>query len=161
MSEGEISMDDPRADDVRQLLERHHEFANAHSPPEDVHALDVDGLLDPGVMFFSFRLDGELLGIGALQQLDLGHAELKSMHTAHARRRHGIGRAMVAHLVGVARHRGFRRVSLETGSMSAFATARSLYADAGFRPCGPFGHYRASPNSTFMTLWLDGPDATA
>jgi len=154
-------MDDPTADDVRQLLQRHLEFAHAHSPPEDVHALDVDGLLDPAVTFFSFRLDGELLGIGALQRLDVGHAELKSMHTAHAARRRGIGRAMVDHLVGVARHRGFRRVSLETGSMSAFAPARSLYAAAGFGPCGPFGDYRASPNSTFLTLWLDGPDSTA
>ncbi len=156
MPEGEISVDDPRAEDVHELLERHLAFASTHSPPEDVHALDLDGLLDPAVMFFGFRRGGELLGIGALKQLDERHAELKSMHTAHAARGRGIGRAMVDHLIGVARDRGVRWVSLETGSMAAFAPARSLYASAGFRPCGPFGDYRPSRNSAFMTLSLDG-----
>jgi putative acetyltransferase len=152
--EGEISIDDPLAEDVRELLERHLAFANSHTPPEDVHALDVDGLLDPVITFFSFRRNGELLGVGALKQLDRRHAELKSMHTVHAARGRGIGRAMLEHLIGVARDRGFRRVSLETGSMRAFAPARSLYASAGFRPCGPFADYSPSPNSTFMTLSL-------
>lgn len=161
MAEGEISVDDPRAEDVRELLRRHLVFANTHTPPQDVHALDIDGLLDPAVTFFSFRLGGELLGVGALKRLDGHHAELKSMHTAEAARGRGIGRAMVDHLIGVARDRGFRQVSLETGSMPAFAPARSLYAKAGFRPCGPFGSYRPSPSSTFMTLPLNGPDPGA
>ena len=156
--EGEISIDDPRAADVRELLERHLEFANLHSPPEDIHALDVDGLVDPAVTLFSFRLKGELLGVGALKQLEGRHAEVKSMHTAHEARGRGIGRAMLAHLIGVARDRGFRRLSLETGSMSGFAPARSLYASAGFRPCGPFGDYGPSPNSSFMTLPLNDRD---
>jgi putative acetyltransferase len=153
--EGEISIDDPRAKDVHELLERHLAFAHSHTPLEDIHALDVDGLLDPAVTFFSFRRHGELLGVGALKQLDGEHAELKSMHTAQAARGRGIGRAMVEHLVGVARERGFRRVSLETGSMPAFAPARSLYASAGFRPCGPFGDYSPSRSSAFMTLSLN------
>ena len=158
MPDGDISIDDPRAPDVRELLERHLAFANLHSPPEDVHALDVDALLDPAVTFFSFRRAGELLGVAALKRLDAGHAEVKSMHTAQAARGHGIGRAMVEHLLGVARDRGFRRVSLETGSMAAFAPARSLYASAGFTLCGPFGDYGPSPNSTFMTMPLDHPE---
>jgi putative acetyltransferase len=153
--EGEISIDDPQADDVRDLLERHLAFANEHSPPEDVHALDANGLLDPAVSFFSFRLNGELLGVGALKQLDGDHAELKSMHTAEAARGRGIGRAMVDHLIRVARERGLRRVSLETGTMPAFAAARSLYTKMGFLPCGPFGDYGESPNSACMTLFLD------
>jgi putative acetyltransferase len=156
MPEGEISPDDPRASDVRALLERHLAFANEHSPPEDVHALDLTGLLDGDVSFFSFRLDRELLGIGALKLLDVHHAELKSMHTTEAARGRGIGRTMVEHLLGVARARGIRRVSLETGTMAAFAPARSLYARMGFEPCEAFGDYRPSPNSTYMTLWLDG-----
>ncbi|MEP6598738.1 MAG: GNAT family N-acetyltransferase [Actinomycetota bacterium] len=110
---------------------------------------------------FSLRRNGELLGVGALKRIDACHAELKSMHTAQAARGRGIGRAMLDHLVGVARDRGFRRVSLETGSMPAFAPARSLYASAGFRPCGPFGDYAPSPNSKFMTLSLTGPDSVA
>jgi putative acetyltransferase len=151
-----ISIDDPRADDVRELLGRHLAFAHATTAPEDVYALDVDALLDPSVTFFSFRDDEELLAVGALKRLDDRHAEVKSMHTAEAARRRGIGRAMVEHLVGVARERGYRRVSLETGSGPAFAAARGLYASVGFTPCGPFGDYRPSPASAYMTLSLVG-----
>jgi putative acetyltransferase len=156
MPEGEISIDDPRAADVRALLERHLAFANLHSPPEDVHALDVAGLLDPAITFYSFRLNGELLAVGALRRLDEEHAELKSMHTTEEARGRGIGRAMLDHLLGVARERGFRRVSLETGSMAAFAPARDMYTKAGFTECAPFGDYFVSPNSTCMTLSLEG-----
>jgi putative acetyltransferase len=157
---GEISIDDPRADDVRELLERHLAFANEHSPREDVHALDIDGLLDPAIAFFSFRLNGGLLGIGALRQLDAHHAELKSMHTAEAARGRGIGQAMVDHLIRVALDRGFRQVSLETGTMPAFSAARSLYARTGFTPCRPFGDYGESPNSVCVTLFLDDQSST-
>jgi putative acetyltransferase len=76
------------------------------------------------------------------------------MHTAAAARRRGPGRSMLDHLLRVARDRGFRRVSIETGSVDAFAPARSLYAAAGFTLCDPFGDYRLSPNSTYMTLEL-------
>lgn len=140
---------------MRALLARHLEFTTATSPPQDMHALDTDGLLDPAVTFFSFRRDGTLLGVGALKQLDGRHAELKSMHTAAAARGAGVGRAMVEHLIGVARGRGYRRLSLETGSMDGFAPARALYARAGFTPCEPFGDYVPSRNSTFMTMALD------
>jgi putative acetyltransferase len=155
MSAVRISVDDPAAPDVRTLLERHLEFAALHSPPEDVHALDVERLLDPHVTFFSYRADGRLLAVGAIKQLDAGHAELKSMHVAESARGRGIGRAVLEHLLQVARDRGVRRVSLETGSMAAFASARSLYRRAGFSPCAPFADYSPSRNSTFMTLRLD------
>ena len=155
MPDGAISLDDPRADDVRRLLEAHLAFAWANTQrPEDVHALDLDGLLDPSVLFFSFRVDGEVLAIGALKHLDDDHAEVKSMHTAERARGLGIGRAMLDHLLAVARERGYRQVSLETGAMTAFAPARALYASAGFEPTGPFGNYEPSPNSAFMTLAL-------
>jgi putative acetyltransferase len=91
--------------------------------------------------------------------LDRDHAELKSMHTAQEARRRGIGRTMVDHLIAVARERGVRRVSIETGSTPPFVPARSLYARAGFSECGPFGDYGPSPNSTFMTLILGEPDS--
>jgi len=155
LDEGRISLDDPRARDVRALLERHLAFANAHSPPEDVHALDLDGLLQPDISFFSLRVDGELLGIGALRMLDDEHAELKSMHTAEDARGRGVGRTMVDHLLAVARGRGVRRVSLETGTPAVFAPARALYARAGFEECEPFGSYEDSPFSVCMTLRLD------
>jgi len=155
MSAGQISVDNPAAPDVRALLERHLGFAALHSPPEDVHALDADRLLDPAVTFFSLRVDGELFGVGAIKQLDAGHAELKSMHVAESARGRGVGRAILEHLLLVARERGVRRVSLETGSMAAFESARSLYRRAGFEPCEPFADYSPSRNSTFMTLQLD------
>ena len=151
---GEISIDDPAAPDVSRLLATHLTFARAPTPPEDAHALDVDGLLDASVTFFSFRRDGVLLAIGALKRIAPDHAEVKSMHTVEAARGQGIGRTMIEHLITVAREAGYRRLSLETGSMEEFAPARALYASAGFEPCEPFGDYRASPNSTYMTLYL-------
>lgn len=137
------------------LLARHLAFARSHSPPEDAHALDSDGLTAPNISFFVLREGDTLLGIGALKQLDGNHAEIKSMHTAEVARGRGIGQAMLAHLLAVARSRGCTRVSLETGSMAAFAPARALYASAGFRPCEPFDNYRTSPNSTYLTLSLE------
>ena len=150
-----IAADDPRAPDVRALLARHLAFAHATTAPEDVFALDVEALVDPAVAFFSCRGDdGTVLGVGALKRLDDTHAEIKSMHTAHEARGRGVGRAMVEHLLAVARERGFRRVSLETGAGPAFAPARALYASAGFTPCGAFGAYVPSANSAYMTRTL-------
>jgi len=154
MPAGQIDVDDPRAADVQHLLGRHLAFAQSQSPPENVFAMDVAGLLDPAVTFYSYRQDGQLLAIGALRQLDDRHGEVKSMHTAQAARGAGIGRAMLTHLIAVARGRGYRRLSLETGSMAGFAPARALYARAGFAECGPFGGYPDSPHSTFMTMLL-------
>lgn len=149
-----ISVEDPRGIDVRELLVAHLAFTGFHSPPEDMHALDLDGLLDPSVTFFSYRADGELVAVGALKRLDSSHAELKSMHVAEAARRRGIGREMLDHLLAMARERGFDRVSIETSAQPAFAAARALYASAGFTRCGPFGQYVPSSHSTFMTLEL-------
>lgn len=160
MAKDEIGVEDPRREDVRELLSHHLAHARSNSLPEEVHALEVDGLVDPTVTLFGFRRDGKLLAVGALRQLADGHAELKSMHAAEAVRGTGIGRTMVDHLVGVARERGLRQVSIETGTQGAFAPARSLYERAGFSPCGPFGDYGPSPNSAFMTMALE-PDSSS
>ena len=149
-----VAVEDPRAVDVRALLEAHLAFAREHSPPEDVHALDVDGLTANDVSFFSIRQEGRLLGVGALKALDGAHAEIKSMHTAAAARDRGVGRAMLGHLLVLARERGCTRVSLETGTMAAFAPARALYASAGFEMREPFAGYWDSPHSVCMTLDL-------
>lgn len=154
IAHGRIAADDPRNPDVQALLARHRAFALGQTPPEHAFALDAAGLLDPAIMFFSLREDGSLLGIGAIRQLDPRHAEIKSMHTAEAARGRGIGRAMLAHLLDIARARGFRQVSLETGTTAAFAPARALYTSAGFVPCGPFSDYRPSQDNYFMTLVL-------
>lgn len=155
MGEFVVESDDPRAADVRALLERHLLYAREHSPSEEVHALDITGLLAENVSFFSIRENGELLVIGALRQLDDLHAEIKSMHTAEAARGRGLGRAMLNHLVDLARQLGCNRVSLETGTMPAYIQARALYASAGFVTCAPFAEYFESPNSVCMTLAVD------
>lgn len=154
MSSFVIDRDDPRRADVQTLLHSHLSFAREHSPPEDVHALDTDGLVADGIHFFSLRRDGELLGVGALKEIEPGHGEIKSMHTATTARGQGVGRAMLDHLLATARDHGYHRVSLETGTMEAFAAARSLYASAGFVVCPPFSDYWDSPNSVCMTLEL-------
>ena len=150
-----IAVDDPRAEDVRALLAAHLSFARDNSPPEDVHALDVAGLVDPAVTFFSYRAGGRLIAIGALRHLDPEHGEVKSMHTAREARGRGVGRKILEHLIAEARARGYRRLSLETGTMAAFAPARAIYAAAGFVPCEPFGSYFHSPNSLCMMLALE------
>ena len=154
-----IAADDPGADDVRQLLATHLAFSRDVTPAGHVHALDVDALLDPAVTFYGARLgDGALLGVGALRELDTAHGEVKSMHTVAAARGRGVGRAMVEHIVGVATARGYRRVSLETGTGDAFAAARSLYATVGFTECAPFGDYTDNPHSVCMSMSLAASD---
>jgi len=149
-----IAVDDPRSDDVRTLLDRHLAFSRQGSPLGHDHALDIEDLLDPSVTLFSARRDGVLLGVGALKRVDETHAELKSMHTSESARGQGVGRAMVGHLLSVAADRDYQRVSLETGTMDAFASARSLYTKVGFKPCAPFGEYTVNPHSAYMTLDL-------
>lgn len=137
----EIGPEDPKASDVQALIERHLAFAKDVTPAADVHALEPRGLLAEDISLYSIRREAALLGVGALKQLDPLHVEIKSMHIAELVRGNGLGRAMLDYLVEVARARGCRRVSLETGPMEAFAAARALYASAGFTSCEPFADY--------------------
>ena len=151
----EFRLDDLSGEEVRELLRLHLASALQHSPPESVHALDVDGLRRPGVTFWSCWRNGELLGCCALKDLDGTHGEIKSMRTAPRHERQGIGARMLEHLLAQAHARGYRRLSLETGSAEAFAPARRLYERHGFEYCGPFGDYAEDPWSRFMSLRLD------
>ena len=148
----QITVDDPSREDVAALLDEHLRSMHELSPPESVHALDVNGLKTRGVTFWTVREGNLLLGCGALKELGLDHGEVKSMRTPVALRRRGAGRAILEHIPGESRTRGYRRISLETGSMEAFVPARRLYESYGFRYCGPFGDYLEDPNSMFMTL---------
>jgi putative acetyltransferase len=150
----DIRLDDLSGAPVRALLEEHLRHMHELSPPESVHALPIDALRQPGVTFWSVWERGELLGCGALKQLDAAHGEIKSMRTAPAHRRRGVARAMLEHILGEARRRGYARLSLETGSNEPFAPARALYRRFGFTDCGPFADYREDPNSVFMTRVL-------
>ena len=150
-----IDLDDPARPDVTALLTEHLADMHATSPAESVHALDVDALRRPGITFVTARRDGELLGCAALRELDVGHAEIKSMRTTAAARGTGVGRALLAHLIGLAGDRGHTRLSLETGTEPYFAPARALYAAYGFVPTGPFADYTVDPHSAYFTLTLD------
>lgn len=140
--------------EVRALLDRHLALMAAVTPPESIHALGLDGLLAPEVTAWTAWRGDTLVGCGALKELAPDHGEIKSMHTAEPFRGAGVGATMLLHILAEARRRAYRRVSLETGAMAAFAPARALYARHGFEPCGPFGAYRPDPNSVFMTLDL-------
>jgi putative acetyltransferase len=146
-----IRLDDLRDPAVAALLEEHLEDMRAASPPESKHALDLDGLRKPGMTFWT-AWDGDLLvGCGALKQLDATHGEIKSMRTTAAYRGRGVASAMLGHITDEAARRGYRRLSLETGSGEFFAPARALYAKFGFAVCESFGDYKPDPNSYFMT----------
>lgn len=149
-----IEPDDLSGEDVRALLTEHLADMHAVSPPESVHALDLEALRAPGVTFVAAREDGVLLGCGALKELDGAHGEVKSMRTAAGARGRGVAAAVLAHLLAVARERGYRRVSLETGAEDFFAPARRLYARHGFAPCAPFADYTHDPHSVYLTLEL-------
>ncbi len=156
----EIRADDPGNPALLALLREHHGDMLRHSPPESVHALDEAALRHGGVDFFSAWRDGRLAGCAALKPLHARHAEIKSMRTAAHSLRQGVATALLAHLVAEARRRGYARLSLETGSMDAFAPARALYARHGFVECGPFADYVEDPYSVFMTLDLTSPPIT-
>lgn len=139
---------------VAELLAAHVADMRRYSPPESVHTLDLDRLRTPDLSFWSVWDGEEVLGCGALRELDSRHGELKSMRTAAPHRGRGVGSLVLEHLVGQAVARGYSRVSLETGAPVEFAPARRLYARRGFVECGPFGPYVADEFSVFMTLDL-------
>ena len=152
MAYPEIRPADPGESGVRALILAQLAYGLAVSPPEDVHALEPEALAGPGIALFAAREGEAVLAIGALVRIDDEHGELKAMHTAAEARGRGLGRAMLGRLLAEARRRGYRRVSLETGAMDAFAPARALYETAGFTPCAPFGDYVASESSVYLSL---------
>ena len=149
-----IKTDDLTRPEIHALLNEHLQSMHELSPPESVHALDLQKLRNPDITFWSVWDGSLLLGCGALKQLDTKHGEVKSMRTPSALRRRGAGRTVLAHIVAVARSRGYERLSLETGSMEAFKPAQRLYESFGFEYCPPFGDYAEDPNSVFMSLRL-------
>jgi len=150
----QIEIDNLERPEVLALLNEHLTNMYELSPPESVHALDVAKLKAPDITFWTAWADGALLGCAALKELAPGHGEVKSMRTPQARRGKGAGRALLEHLVSVARDRGYALLSLETGSQDAFMPAQKLYESFGFSVCGPFGSYKADPYSVFMSLRL-------
>jgi putative acetyltransferase len=150
----EIRVDDLGGSEIHELLREHLRNMHLNSPPESVHALDIEGLRRPEITFWTVWENGELLGCGALKELDARHAEIKSMRTASRHLRKGVARTLLNHIVEEAGRRGYSRLSLETGSAEAFEPARRLYASFGFNYCEPFADYVEDHYSVFMTREL-------
>lgn len=149
-----IKVDDLTGSEVAVLVGEHLQGMAQHSPPESVHALNLEALKKTEITFWSAWERDELMGCGALKELDRQHGELKSMRTSSLHLRKGVAKRLLQHIIEEANNRGYRRLSLETGSMDAFEPARRLYASFGFQYCEPFSDYIEDPNSVFMTKEL-------
>jgi putative acetyltransferase len=146
-----IRTDDLEGLAIQALLKEHLAAMHTFSPPESVHALDLNALRHSTITFWTAWDSEELLGCGALKQLSPKHGELKSMRTSQAHLHKGVARGLLRHIESAARANGMERLSLETGSHAPFAAAQKLYASEGFLPCGPFADYAPDPYSLFMT----------
>jgi putative acetyltransferase len=146
-----ILVDDLRGSAIIELLQLHLRNVALHSPPESIHALDLERLRQPDITFWSAWRGPDLAGCGALKALDASHGEIKSMRTVPGHLRTGVAAALLRHIIDEARLRRYRRLSLETGSAAAFIPARTLYAKHGFVPCGAFADYVEDPYSVFMS----------
>ena len=150
----DIRIDDLTGTAVVELVGQHLQSMTLNSPPESIHALNLGQLRKPEITFWTGWEGNELLGCGALKELDGHHGEIKSMRTSSYHLRKGVGKRLLKHIINEAKQRGYHRLSLETGSMDAFKPARKLYASFGFEYCPPFSDYIEDPNSVFMTLEL-------
>ena len=149
-----IERDDLSRPQVLELLEEHLRNMFELSPPDKVFAFDANKLKAPDVTFWTAWKSEQLMGCAALKEISSTEGEIKSMRTPSAARRTGAGRALLHHVIDVARSRAYRVLYLETGSHPAFQAAQMLYRSVGFEVCGPFGQYRDNGNSVFMSLLL-------
>ncbi|MBW4660528.1 MAG: GNAT family N-acetyltransferase [Drouetiella hepatica Uher 2000/2452] len=156
----QIREDDLTGKTIADFLQEHLEDMQEITPPESVHALDLEALRSPHITFWSVWEGDELLGCGALKELgeiksgEIKSGEIKSMRTAKAHRRKGIASKVLEHIIQEAKRRSYDRLYLETGALPEFAPARALYLRYGFEYCSPFAEYSDDPNSVFMTKKL-------
>lgn len=155
----EIRIDDLSDPRIEAFLDEHIQEMKSISPPESKHALDIESLRKPGITFWSAWQEEELVGCGALKELDASHAEIKSMRVSPKHRGNRLASKLLSHILAEAKSRGYEKLSLETGSMAFFQPARKLYQKFGFTYCGPFSDYKKDPNSVFLSL--DISDALA
>ena len=149
-----IVRDDLTGSEVITLVREHLEHMARDSPPGSCHALGVEDLRKNDVTFWTAWDGNQLVGCGALRELDSTHGEIKSMRTVERYRGKGVASRMLEYILDEARRRNYKRLSLETGSMASYASARNLYVKFGFKECRPFGDYVEDANSIFMTKEL-------
>jgi putative acetyltransferase len=154
MNKLEIKTGGLGAPEITELLAEHLRSLAEVTPRESMHALHLDELRGTDITFWSIWHGQEVIGCGALKELDAGHGEIKSMRTAKAHLRKGVASRVLEHIIAEAKRRGYRRLSLETGAMPYFKPAQNLYRKFGFTNCSPFADYAEDPNSLFMTMEL-------
>lgn len=149
-----LAQENPMTEDLALLFQRHTQDMHADTPPESIHMLPREALLDDAIAFFVLREAGRPVAMGAIKVIEPGHGEIKSMHVLAEDRGRGLSALVLGGLTDHARAQGLTRLSLETGSQAMFLPARRLYEKAGFRECPPFVGYVLDPMSVFMTLSL-------
>ena len=154
MNQLQIREDDLTGKEIADFLQEHLDEMNEISPPESVHALDLEALRSPNITFWSAWEGLELVGCGALKELDSKSGEIKSMRTAKTHRKKGVASKILEHIIKEAERRSYDCLNLETGSFPEFIPARALYIRYGFEFRGPFGKYIEDSNSVFMTKKL-------
>ena len=140
--------------EVNDLLKKHFIELRSVSPAGSTHVLDIDGLKDPSIKFWSLWENNELIGCGALKFLEKNHGEFKSIRVADQFRKKGIGERIINHLIEEAKKLKISKLSIETGAGDFFLPARNLFSKFGFKTCPPFAHYKDDPNSCYYTLDL-------
>ena len=137
--------------EVNKMLINHFIELRSVSPEGSAHVLDIEGLKDSSIKFWSLWENQELMGCGALKFLDKKHGEFKSIRVKDEFRKKGNGLIIIKHLIEEAKKLDIQKLSLETGSGIFFAPARKLFIKCGFKPCDPFAHYKDDPNSCYMS----------
>ena len=138
--------------DVNDLLKKHFIELRSVSPAGSTHVLDIDGLKDPSIKFWSLWEDSKLVGCGALKFLEKNHGEFKSIRVTDEFKKKGVGKRIINHLIEEAKKLKISKLSIETGAGDFFLPARNLFSKFGFKSCPPFAHYKDDPNSCYYTL---------
>ena len=140
--------------EVNNLLKKHFIELRSVSPAGSTHVLDINGLKDPSIKFWSLWENNKLVGCGALKFLEINHGEFKSIRVADEFKKKGIGERIINHLIEEAKKLKISKLSIETGAGEFFLPSRELFSKFGFKTCPPFAHYKDDPNSCYYTLNL-------
>tara|TARA_B100000787_G_scaffold405_1_gene340 strand:+ start:197 stop:664 length:468 start_codon:yes stop_codon:yes gene_type:complete len=140
--------------EVHELLIKHFIELRSVSPEGSAHVLDIAGLKDPSIKFWSLWEESDLMGSGALKFIDIEHGEFKSIRVSDRFKGKGNGLKVINHLINEAKKLNIKRLSLETGAGDFFLAARKLFNKSGFETCEPFSHYKNDVNSVYMTMLI-------
>ena len=140
--------------EVNELLNKHFVELRSVSPAGSTHVLDIEGLKDNSIKFWSMWKNEELIGCGALKFLNKDHGEVKSIRVADKFRKNGNGIKIINKLIEKAEKLNIKKISVETGAGKFFKPARELFILSGFKLCKPFAHYKEDINSVYMSMLI-------